>query len=293
MLRGRRGLLNELRKLASRLDRPITADDVHFGSKPLYAALLHHFGTFPEARRAAGLPGPQWGPLKWSAAKVHAELRRLDRAGVRLTLGEVKRHGRPGLVMAILKHAGGIRRARLLAGLPDPERKYRARYSWDRDIVVREIKARHRGGEPLAMSRTPRPLVATACKLFGSWQGAIEAAGIDYATVRLRPRYDDADLLRLLRAYARKSPIARLSDVRGQPWGGTVELRFGSIEKAARVAGLRGWPQRQLGPVYSRSKTERLLRARAARGKPLYRRAVHGDDPTLESSVLRHFGSWM
>lgn len=84
MLRGRRGLLNELRKLASRLDRPITADDVHFGSKPLYAALLHHFGTFPEARRAAGLPGPQWGPLKWSAAKVHAELRRLDRAGVRL-----------------------------------------------------------------------------------------------------------------------------------------------------------------------------------------------------------------
>src|SRR5262249_30022381 len=118
----------------------------------------------------------------------------------------------------------------------------------DADDVLREIGRRGARGESLALSKTPAALVMAARRRFGSWAKAIEAAGVDYPSVRLvRAPYTRAVLLHEIRALARRRPDLTLKDCRRKPynrWAAMVRRFFGSFENAGRVAGMDGWPRR-------------------------------------------------
>jgi hypothetical protein len=77
------------------------------------------------------------------------------------------------------------------------------RQTWTRESIVAEIHRLDRSGHALSWSQAPRLLVKSADYHFGSWRAAIEAAGLDYGTVRIsRAPYSDAELVDRLRALA-------------------------------------------------------------------------------------------
>ncbi|MFN0249604.1 MAG: hypothetical protein ACKV2T_22155 [Kofleriaceae bacterium] len=150
---------------------------------PLFLALRVHFGTLANARRAAGiaqLPRTR----TWSAERVINEIRALHRDGVVIRVADIDDAGSDGLVYALYRYVGSMKRARRLARVPDPPWR-RFGDPWDEDRVIEEIKELHAAGESVAMIRVDRRLADAGRRFFGSWREAIEAAGLDYAKVRL------------------------------------------------------------------------------------------------------------
>ena len=68
---------------------------------------------------------------------------------------------------------------------------------------------------------------------------------------------------------------------------------FGSIEAAARTAGLDHWPLRIIGPLLEESATIEAFRVRRQERYPITVADLERDDPRLLSSAIRHFGGLM
>ena len=288
----RSAVLSRLREL-SRTEL-VRAVDLQRDHAILYESLLHHFGTIVRARRAAGLTSRRPANRTWSRERVVAELRRLHRSGLRMSAVDVVRAGHATLVRAACVYVGAWSRAKSLAGIPDlPKRRSRSRGEWTADLVVAEILDRRRHGTPLAFSKVPQPLLRAGITHFGSWREAIEAAGLRYADIRLKTAYDDEELLDELRRLAAKHPGWTVTQVcrhtRRQAW----EARFGSIEGAARAAGLVGWPHRlRVTTPIDEVETRRQLRARHRARDPMNVSAVSREEPALYKAAIRHFGTW-
>jgi hypothetical protein len=260
---------------------------------PLYLALRVYFRTLHAAREAAGLVQPS-GYREWSLQRVVRELRRLHRAGVRMCVPDLIEAGERKLVFAIYQYAGNIERARRLARVPTPPRRVaRDPQPWDEARVIDEIRDLHADGRSLAFSKADPRLVSAGRKLFGSWADAVDAAGFDYAKVRLvRERYRRKEVLELLRELAKRRPTMTLDALNKHRLGRIVRKLFGSIAAGVRAAGVAGWPKRQkYGPMAKRDVTARL-RARKRAGKRVHRYAVLRDDPKLARSGLAHWGVW-
>ncbi|GAA5507885.1 hypothetical protein Rcae01_03343 [Novipirellula caenicola] len=91
-----------------------------------------------------------------------------------------------------------------------PHRKYA-----DKESLLKEIRRRRRAGEPLhargltSGEHVDVPLLYTARKMFGDWESAIRAAGIDYDTI-VRKRQDyDAYRDRVYRSYTSADQVTQ------------------------------------------------------------------------------------
>jgi hypothetical protein len=72
-----------------------------------------------------------------------------------------------------------------------------------------------------------------------------------------------------------------------------VHAFFGSIEKAALAAGLRGWPRRvRAARVLTRAEVTQRIRARARTGLAVHAAAVARDTRALYTSARRYFPTW-
>ena len=153
-----------------------------------YRSALAHFGGIASARTHAGV-APRSSAF-WSQERVIDELRRIQLRGrVRITSHALSAAGYHGLVSAIYVCIGSVPRARRLAGIPDPG--YRPPYEilrWDEDTVISEIRARYRRKQSLARTKVPLTLREAAERYCGGWPAAIEMAGFDYESIRLRRR---------------------------------------------------------------------------------------------------------
>lgn len=257
----------------------------------LYQALLHHFGTLAAARQAANVaPAPY--PHKWTTKRVLEELRKLSRKGIPMSHEALAERGRQDLLGGIRRYVGSLTRARRLARVPTPPRRSSEPEPWDEDRVVEEILDLHGDGKPLAASKAPKKLVVAGRCYFGSWGAAIAAAGLDYATIRLRrPPYEDDELLDLLRKLARQRPQLTLGELHDHTLAPTLMRRFPSMEAAAKQAGLDGWPHRDVHRPLSKPQTLAALRVRARAGQGVHRMALRRDDQRLWLAVNRHFDS--
>jgi hypothetical protein len=260
---------------------------------PLWLALRVHFGSVAKARRVAGvLPVPR--RRIWSLPRVLDELRRLHRAGVRMNVQDVIDAGRRDLVFAIYKYARSFVAARRLAGIPTPKPIRRTDgIPWDPKSVVAEIRRLRKAREPLAMSKVDRGLLAAGRRLFGGWREAVEAAGIDYATVRLvRDQYRKDEIIASLRVLARTKPRMTLSELNRHSVGRAAIKWLGSMARGIEAAELRDWPLRRKKLPLPRNQVIRRLRARHRRGAAVYEAAVLRDDRHLRWSGLSHWGRW-
>jgi hypothetical protein len=180
---------------------------------------------------------------RWTEERVIKALLELDRRGVPISQRGLIEAGEQQLVQAI-NYFGGLRRARRVAGLPPPTRRWSPTLLTGDEVIV-EIQRRQREGEPLASSQVPLSLQYAGQRAFGSWRAAINAAGLDYEAIRLTREYSDADLLQHIRTLARERPLATLSELGKHSLASTLRERFGSLEAAALRAGVPGWPLRR------------------------------------------------
>jgi len=285
----RRETLDGLVELARGIGRPIVAADIQNVPR-LYRGVQVHFGTVEGARKAARLPEPQRSS-KWTEASVVAELRRLHRERVRLTVPALREHGHDGLVAAA-QMFGGLQAMRRKAGVPEPSPLPYSRTSWDEDRVTSEILQRQSRGESLASSKVPASLDSAARKYYGSWQNAIEAAGLEYEDVRLVRRWGKEAICNELRALRRTQPELARGDLHHLPVGAAIPLHFESLDEALSAARIHGWPQWSAQPYPTRDETLELLRQRHHAGLSLRRKDIIRDDHRLELAVLRHFPSF-
>ena len=137
------------------------------------------FGSWDEALQAAGLDADAINRYrKWDKERVVGSIKVRWRDRQPLNSGTLQRQD-PGLHAAAVRHFGSYDDA-LRAAKLDPE-KVRERRSWDRDAVIKGLKAARRAGGHLsdsAVRREQPALYGAAVRLFGSFTAARESAGI-------------------------------------------------------------------------------------------------------------------
>ncbi len=148
--------------------------------------------------------------------------------------------GYTGLASAIHNYVGSFDRARRLAGIPHPGRTSSERLQWDEDVVIGEIRRRNREHEPLANKEVPSKLRDAAIFYCGSYQNAIEMAGLDYSKIRhTSPAWTRAGLIAALQRGARSKKTGVGSDGPVPPAVWLAARReFGSIAAALAAGGL-------------------------------------------------------
>lgn len=144
----------------------------------LYAAGARVFGSWPNAVRAAGIaPSRAHAAEKWPPGKIQTTIRTLSARRRPLRPGELQERY-SHLIRAAQRYFGSWSKAVIAAGV-DPSKLIRAG-PWTRDRVIEAILKRALNNEPLGSRLVqPRSLVDAAVSIFGTWEGALAAAGLD------------------------------------------------------------------------------------------------------------------
>jgi hypothetical protein len=222
--------------------------------KAMYSAARRIFGSWRNAILAAGI-APQEVMIweRWSPAKILVMIRHLARRNRPLTTQQMrKRHY--NVVSAARRHFGSWNKAILAAGV-DPS-KLRRVVPWTPERVIEGILTRALRNESLAARLVePRSLIEAGHRFFGSWHGAIQAAGLDRATITLE--------------------VGR--NKRGDSSG-------------ARASGkkISGIPRL----FWDKDRVIAAMRLRLAERRPMHCTALAREDQRLYNAIRRYFGGW-
>jgi hypothetical protein len=172
---------------------------------------------------------------------------------------------------------------------------------WTKDKILAELRRLSRTGARLsyvAMTQSHQSLVSAAAYHFGSYRQAVEAAGLDYAALRARPRWNKQNVIALLKQARRGgedlhwSAVSKRRDALGRAAFAAVQPRlFGSWVRALSAAGIdvddvspyRKWDKNSIAFE---------LKSRAADGNGCSSGAVQVEDPGLHAAALRYFGTY-
>ena len=140
-------------------------------------------------------------------------------SGQPLSYGEVQKNNLR-LLRAATRYFGSWEAAIGYAGLNyDDFRRYKV---WTEDRIIEQIRAYHAENRDLSWRHVSTvldpPLAAAAVRgnRFGSWQKALEAAGLDYEEIRRHRAWDDAEILDEIRKLHAEGASLRVSDVSEQ-----------------------------------------------------------------------------
>jgi hypothetical protein len=239
-------ILQTLRKL-HRTGADLAYTQLARAHQPIVSAAAYHFGSYRAAIEAAGIDYAQHlRRPRWTKQRIIALIKQARRDGKDLHWSAVTRRGdelsRAAYASLQRRLFGGWDRALHAAGLDaDDVSVYR---TWDRNMVLFELKARKRDGEPLnsaALQDDDPALHAAAVRHFGSYERALRAAHVDPRSVRQRQQWSKQHVIRALRkAHARGTHLSD-SAVRGQypALYGAAVRQFGSFPAARRAARVR------------------------------------------------------
>ena len=175
----REGIIREmLRREAAGLPLVHTKKPGQGVESTLYAAGVRIFGSWRSVLMAAGIT-PELGQAheKWSLPKVLGIIRMLAQRRRRLRPEEIQR--RYGNVdEAARRYFGSWPKAILAAGV-DPAKILRV-VPWSKERIIEAILTRVLHNKPLGVrSVSPPSLAEAAVRIFGSWDSALMAAGLD------------------------------------------------------------------------------------------------------------------
>lgn len=172
---------------------------------------------------------------------------------------------------------------------------------WTKNEILNELRRLHKNGTDLSyngLSTKLQSLVSASAYHFGSYRRAVEAAGIDYATVLRRPRWSKGRIIALIKAARRRgedlywSAVTHRRDELGKAAFAALQPRlFGQWHRALQAAGLdaddiacyRHWDRQSI--AYE-------LKSRAKDGHALGSGALQDQDPGLHAAAVRHFGTY-
>jgi hypothetical protein len=251
--------------------------NVHRDDNKLYLAGYRLFGTWQKALEAAGVDSK---PRKrWTKERVIKELRAAHRLGTT----NIRRLDQ-GLVGAVWRHFGGLRQARLAAGLERPPKK------WSRQRVIEAIQELHVSGTPSRAAdwRQNRPLALAAVRYCGSWDDALVAAGLLKESEKPvpKPEWTKESVIRAIQNRHRHGlPMTGVYHTDGSLFYAATR-HFGGWRNAMLAAGIAPKSERH----WTKADVLRLIRKRQRQGLPLTKAWI--DDHGLYYGARKHFGSW-
>ena len=172
---------------------------------------------------------------------------------------------------------------------------------WDKPRILQELRRLQKDGVDLSYShlaRSHQPLLSAASYHFGSYRGAIEKAGIDYADIMQRPRWTKQRIIQLIKEARRKgtelhwSSVTNRRDELARAAFAAIQPRlFGRWERALHAAGLDA-DEVVMYRAWDRDAVVFELKARAQNGEALNSGGLQKDDPGLHAAAIRYFGSY-
>lgn len=164
---------------------------------------------------------------------------------------------------------------------------------WTRESIIRHLLDREAKGLSLTVGGqgVSHALYSIACRFFGSWRNAIQAAGIAPQQVLTWERWSPARILVMVRHLARRDrPLTTEEmDRRYHNLASSARRHFGSWTKAVLAAGVE--PARlQKVALWTRERVIEGILTRALRNESLVARSV--EPRTLVDAAQRFFGSW-
>jgi hypothetical protein len=151
---------------------------------------------------------------------------------------------------------------------------------WVRRKVLAEIRRLHRSGESLRGKSVPVRLYMAARRFFGTWEAAVERAGLDYQDVSGVRRWSREKVIEAIRELADRGASLAATDVQRRfPYLFTAAVkRFPySWAKALRAAGLDPAAHRMPRCRWDASGAEDWVRRRLATGRPILARNAPRD----------------
>lgn len=148
---------------------------------------------------------------RWTRETILGEILRRYETRQDLSYSGLSRDNLP-LLRAAARHFGSYPLAIAAAGLDyDELRRYR---NWTNDRIILRLQELDQQGADLSWRhvslKLDPTLAAAAVKRhhFGSWRAALEAAGLDYDTIRRYHDWDDNEVVRRIRErHARGEPL--------------------------------------------------------------------------------------
>jgi hypothetical protein len=235
--------------------------------------------------------------VRWDCNRISSELKRLHVRRLDISSrGLRKTHS--SLHAAAIHWFGNYSKAVQAAGIDYAAVSRQPVNRWSKDEIIAQI--RRRKGKPLhhaAMQREMPALVLAAYRYFGTYRKAVEAAGIDYEGVRVRPQrvWNSRRILRELKEEKRaKSGLWQGEIKRKRPdLLRAAQRHFGSYGRAAKAAGyseaaLRPPPFRR----WSHKEVVAELQGLHRRREPLNPTHLREHRPYLIRVSARRFGSY-
>ena len=208
-----------------------------------------YFGSWRQAIIEAGLDPKVVcrRKRKWTQERILERIRELHAAGEDLSHSAAKRNHQYLVVVAINDRFFGSWREAVEAAGINYEEVSKHEY-WSRERISERIRELHGDGADLSHEDAKRhhgALVSAASspRYFGSWGGAIRAAGLDYDDIRKINRWTREKIIRTIHDLHQRGECVHNSNMRRMGYRGLMEAacrceNFGSWADAVRAAGI-------------------------------------------------------
>jgi hypothetical protein len=232
---------------------------------------------------------------RWDKDRILQTLRSLHRQGVDLSYNRLASK-RQSLLSAAAYYFGSYRKAVEKAGIDYSEIIRKPR--WTRPLIIKMIKQAKRDAKDLHWSAVSRrrdelgraAFAAIQDRMFGSWDRALHAAGLDpYQIARYRKWDASSIVAELKERYSDEEALNSGALQREDPGAHAAAVRhFGTYDNALKAAGFRPERLRQRRR-WTRDAVIRELGQFSRRNGGLRDADLRADNPALYGAALRHF----
>jgi hypothetical protein len=236
--------------------------------------------------------------MVWDKPRIKSELKKLHRAGANLSYNALAKK-KQSLVSAAAYHFGSYRDAVIAAGIDYADVTRRPR--WSKPIIIRLIKDAKKKGYDLHWSAVTRrrdelgraAFASLQPRLFGRWDRALAAAGLDADEVSKYRRWDKNTVAFELKARAQDDEPLNSGAIQKDDSGlhAAAVRHFGSWDKALRAAKVDPASVRQRRS-WDKPAVVAALKAAQKSGMHLADSSVRKEDPALYGAAVRLFGTF-
>lgn len=236
--------------------------------------------------------------MVWDKPGILDALKKQYKKGDDLSYNALARKNQ-SLVSAAAYHFGSYRKACEKAGIDYAEITRRPR--WSKPRIIKLVKAAYRSGDDLHWSAvTARgdelgraAFASLQPRLFGSWDRALHAAGLDAGEISRYRTWDRTSIVAELKELAADAAALNSGAVqRDDPGLHAAAVRhFGNYDAALKAAGINPTTVRRRRS-WTKDDVLKELKTRKRQSKPLTDTGVRKEYPALYGAALRLFGTF-
>jgi len=236
--------------------------------------------------------------MSWTKATILQELKKRHRLGANMSYNGMSRASQ-SLVSAAAYHYGSYRKAVEQAGIPYAEVIRRPR--WTRVAIIKVIKQARREGQDLNWGAVTRrrdelgkaAFAAVQKRLFGRWDKALQAAGLDADDVSPYRRWTEHTILFELRARHREGDAVNSGAIQADDPGlhAAAVRQFKKFDAALAAANIKPESVRRR-QSWSKPLVIASLKVLKKSGSKLSDTSVRKSAPALYGAAVRLFGSF-